>query len=113
MIKIYHNPRCSKSRAGLAYLEEKGVEFEKIEYLKDEFTVETLTKVIAKTGKQPFELIRTHEELYKKEYKGKQLSNEEWIEVMVKNPRLIHRPIVENDEKAVWAQPPAEMDVLL
>ncbi|MCL3782284.1 arsenate reductase (glutaredoxin) [Prolixibacteraceae bacterium JC049] len=113
MIKIYHNPRCSKSRAGLAYLEEKGVEFEKIEYLKDEFSVEELTEVIAKTGKKPFELIRTHEDLYKKEYKGKEFSDEQWIKIMVENPRLIHRPIIVKGDSAVWAQPPQEIDKLL
>ena len=113
MIKIYHNPRCSKSRAGLAYLEEKGVEFEKVEYLKDEFSVEELTSVIAKTGKKPFELVRTHEDLYKKEYKGRELTDEEWIKVMVENPRLIHRPIVVNEACAVWAQPPQTIDEIL
>ncbi|TKG92459.1 arsenate reductase (glutaredoxin) [Puteibacter caeruleilacunae] len=113
MIKIYHNPRCSKSRAGLKYLQEKGVEFECVEYLKDGFNEAELAELICKTGLKPFDLIRTHEKDYKENYKGKEFTDEEWIKIMVENPRLIHRPIVVKEQKAVWAQPPEKVEELL
>ena len=99
---IYHNTRCKKSRSGLQYLIQKGIEPTIVEYLKDPiFTIESLTKLIQKLNIKPIELIRTQEEIYKKNYKGKNLSNEQWISVLVKNPKLIRRPIVEKGEQAV------------
>ena len=110
-MKIYHNTRCKKSRAGLQYLQAKGIEPEIIQYLKDKpFTEETLKKLIEKIGKKPFEMIRKQEALYKKEYKGKELSDGEWIKIMSENPRLINRPIIETDDKAVWGDPVEEIE---
>ncbi len=112
MIKIYHNPRCKKSRAGLQYLEGKGVEFELVEYLKENLTEAELKDIMMKLNTSPFEMVRTQEEIYKKQLKGKEFTDEEWIKIMVENPKLIKRPIVEKDYKAVWADPPEEMDRL-
>ena len=71
--KIYHNTRCRKSRGGLKYLEDKGIEPEIIEYLKDEpFSEKSLSDVINKLGIKPQELIRTQEAIYKQNYKGKE-----------------------------------------
>lgn len=114
MIKIYHNNRCSKSRAGSKFLEEAGIKTQVIKYLTDEpFTVDSLKKLIAKTGLKPEELVRKHEDLYKKSYKGMQFTDDEWIGILVENPRLLHRPIVENGDKAVWAQPPEKANEIL
>jgi len=112
MIKIYHNPRCAKSRAGLKHLESKGVDFQLIKYLNEPFTEATFTQVLKKLGRKPEEMLRKQEKLFKTEYKGKQLSDNEWITVMVQNPRLINRPIIETDEKAVWGNPPENIDEL-
>lgn len=113
-MKIYHNPRCKKSRAGLQYLEQKGLDFEIVKYLTDTpFTEEKLASLIEKTGKQPQHLIRQQEKVYKSDYKGKKLSDKEWIKAMVEHPKLIHRPIVETESKAVWADPPENMDAIL
>ena len=113
-MKIYHNPRCKKSRAGLTFLEEKKQEFEKILYLKDQpFTIDSLAEVLKKMEKKPQEMIRTQEKLYKQKYKGKELSEKEWIKVMVENPRFINRPIIETDNKAVWGDPPENIKELL
>ena len=106
MIKIYHNPRCKKSREGLKYLEEKGLEFEIVDYIKESLSVDELSKLIDMTGLQPEELVRKQEEDYKKNYKGKSFSKEEWVKILVENPKLLQRPIVVNESKAVWAQPP-------
>jgi arsenate reductase len=112
MIKIYHNPRCSKSRAGLKHLEGKKVEFELVEYLKYPLTKVELMDILMKMHIKPFELVRTQEELYKKELKGQEFNEDEWIKILLENPKLIKRPLVVKGYKAVWAVPPEEMDRL-
>ncbi|MDZ7742302.1 MAG: arsenate reductase (glutaredoxin) [Bacteroidota bacterium] len=113
MITIYHNPRCKKSRAGLQYLKEKGVDFGIREYLKDPFNEKELKTLLTKMNKKPHDIIRTQEEKYRKELKGKNFTDEEWTDIMVENPKLIQRPIVEKEYKAVLAQPPENIDELL
>jgi len=112
MLTIYHNPRCKKSRAGLQYATEKNMEFQVREYLKDPLTEAELTALVMKLHIKPAELIRTQEEVYKKELKGLHLNDEEWIKVMVENPKLIRRPIVEGKYKAVVGDPPENIDRL-
>ncbi len=104
-IQIYHNPRCSKSRAALNLLEEKGVEHEVINYLENPPTVEELKAVLDKLGMEPQDLMRTGEAEYKEHIKGKDLSRDELIALMVKYPKVIERPIVANDLKAAIARP--------
>jgi arsenate reductase len=94
MIKIYHNPRCSKSRIALDTLKKSVDEIEIIEYLTDLFTEESLKKVIKQLAIKPLELIRKNEPVYVEHFKGKEYSNDEWIKIMVENPKLIQRPIV-------------------
>ncbi len=106
MIAIYHNSRCKKSRAGLQALKNFTDNFEIKQYLKDDpFTVETFTDVLRKLGKSPQEMIRKQEAVYKSDYKAKSFTDDEWIEIMVKNPKLIHRPIIIKDDKAVLGDP--------
>lgn len=113
MITIYHNPRCKKSRAGLEYLANKTSEFETRQYLKeDAFTVESLKEVLKLLDKSPMEMIRKQEDVFKKEIKGNDFSDEELIEKMVENPKLINRPIVIKDDKAVWGDPAEEIEKL-
>ncbi len=112
-MKIYHNPRCKKSREGLEYLKSKTADFSVVLYLKDApFTEESLAQLMKKMGKKPHEMIRTQEKIYKENYKGKELSETEWIKVMVANPKLINRPLIETDDKAVWGNPPENIDEL-
>lgn len=114
MIKIYHNNRCSKSRAGLKFLEEGNYKIEVVNYLNDTpFTFESLKSLILKTGMKPQELVRKHEDIYKKQFKGKNLTDDEWLSALVKYPKLLHRPIIENGERAVWAQPPEKANEVL
>lgn len=112
MIKIYHNPRCKKSRAGLQHLQHKGLEFEVVEYLKEGLSEEELKEVLMKMNVSPFELVRTQEEVYRKQLKGREFTDEEWVKIMVENPKLIKRPLVVKEYKAVWADPPEEMDAI-
>jgi arsenate reductase len=113
MIKIYHNPRCRKSREGLAILEKSGKEFEVIKYLEDIPTKEELREVVACLGIAPEHLIRKNEPIWKEKFKGKLLSDEEIVDAMLAYPKLIERPIVVYNKKAVIGRPLENIDVLL
>ncbi|MRT92182.1 arsenate reductase (glutaredoxin) [Ancylomarina sp. 16SWW S1-10-2] len=113
MLKIYHNPRCSKSRAALAYLVEKGLKPEVRLYLKEPYTVEEMEDVLKRMNKEPQEIIRTQEKLYKSDYKGKIFNHDEWIKILLESPQLIQRPIIVNDHKAIFAVPAEEVDAIL
>ena len=104
-MKIYHNPRCSKSRDSYKLLQEKNIEFETIEYLKNPITKEELTDLLSKLGIPAMELIRKGEAQYKENYKGKNLSEEQWVDAMIKFPKLMERPIVVKGDKAVIGRP--------
>jgi arsenate reductase len=112
MIKIYHNPRCKKSRAGLEYLKQKGIDFEIVEYLKNPLTENELKELLMKLNKKPQEMIRTQEAVYKQNFKGKNFTDDEWIKIMIENPKLIKRPIVVKDNKAVWGDPAENIEEL-
>jgi arsenate reductase (glutaredoxin) len=112
-MKILHNPRCRKSREGLEYLKTKTSDFELVEYLKEGLNKEILDEILLKTNLNPEDLVRTQEELYRKELKGKKFTREEWIRILIENPRLLHRPIVIAKHKAVLAQPPENIDKLI
>lgn len=112
MYTIYHNPRCKKSRAGLQYITEKGLEFKVREYLKDPLNEEELGSLLMKLHKKPLEMIRTQEAYFRKELKGLNLNEQEWIKVMMENPKLIQRPIVEGKYKAVLGDPVENIEAL-
>ena len=84
MITIYHNPRCSKSREGLALLEQSGKKFEVIKYLEDIISEKELKTIISKLGIEPIDLIRKNEAIWKSDYKSKELSDEQIIKAMIK-----------------------------
>ena len=113
MIKIYHNPRCRKSREGLQLLKESKQEFKIIEYLKETPNFDELKSIINLLGITPLELIRKNESIWKKNYKGKELTNDEVIRAMTEHPKLIERPIVINKEKAVIGRPPENIKYIL
>ncbi|MCT4665474.1 MAG: arsenate reductase (glutaredoxin) [Flavobacteriales bacterium] len=105
-MKIYHNPRCSKSRNTLAILEEKGADFSVVKYLDTPPSKKEIEDILKKLGIPAKDLVRKTEDIFKKELKGKEFSVEEWIDWMVKNPKLIERPIVVSGNKAVIGRPP-------
>lgn len=105
-MKIYHNPRCIKSRQTLGLIQEKGQQVEIIEYLNDVPNESELTNILKLLGMSPQQLLRTGEAIYKEKYKGKDLSDKEWIKAMIENPKLIERPIVVKGNKAVLGRPP-------
>ncbi|WP_291869036.1 arsenate reductase (glutaredoxin) [Maribacter sp.] len=106
MIKIYHNPRCSKSRQGLQILEDSGKEFKIIKYLEEIPSKEELQDIISSLGITPLQLIRKNEAIWKEQYKGKTLSNDAIIEAMLAHPKLIERPILIKGNKALLGRPP-------
>ncbi|MGD8483962.1 MAG: arsenate reductase (glutaredoxin) [Thioalkalispiraceae bacterium] len=106
-IKIYHNPRCSKSRQTLQLLGEHDVEPEVIEYLKTPPDEKTLREILKQLGLKPRQLMRTKEALYTElGLADESLSDDELIQAMLDNPKLIERPIVVKDGKAVIGRPP-------
>ncbi|WP_067028652.1 arsenate reductase (glutaredoxin) [Allomuricauda sp. CP2A] len=113
MIKIYHNPRCRKSREGLEVLEKSGQDFEVVKYLEEVPSKEELKTIIEYLGIAPMELVRKNEAVWKEKYKGKTLSDEEIITAMAENPKLIERPIVVKDKKAVIGRPSEKINTLL
>lgn len=113
MIRIYHNARCKKSREGLELLNESGKDFEIREYLKEPISEEELQDLLQKLGITPIELIRTEEKLWKQEYKNRDLSDKELVRIMAENPKLIQRPIVVKNNKAVIGRPASNISDLL
>ncbi|MEG3658788.1 arsenate reductase (glutaredoxin) [Arenibacter palladensis] len=113
MIKIYHNPRCGKSREGLAILENSGSDFEIIKYLEKVPSKNELAAIIKILGISPMELVRTKEAIWKEKFKGKSMTDDEVIAAMVAFPKLIERPIVIKDNKGVVGRPPEKIKDLL
>jgi arsenate reductase len=112
-MKIYHNPRCSKSRQTLKIIKDSGQEFEIVEYLKTPPTEEELQEILQDLNLPIDYLIRKSEEVYKTEFKGKELSDEEWIKALVENPKMLERPIVVKDGQAILGRPPENVQKLL
>jgi arsenate reductase (glutaredoxin) len=112
MLRIYHNPSCKKSRAGLQWLQESGKPFEVVEYLKNPLTEKELEKLLVKLNIKPIEVVRTQEDYYRQNLKGKRFEDHEWIKIILQNPKLLRRPIVESDYKAVFGDPPENINSL-
>lgn len=113
-VKIYHNPRCSKSRQTLQLIVEAGLEPEVVEYLDAPPSAEELDQLLKRLGMEPRELMRSKEALYRELRLGeRELSREEAIDVMVEHPRLIERPIVVRGTKAIIGRPPENVRSLL
>lgn len=113
MLKIYHNPRCRKSREGLELLEKSGRDFTVVKYLEDIPTKKELQNIISLLGIAPEKLLRKNEAIWKEEYKGKSLSDDAIVDAMIKHPKLIERPIVINGNKATIGRPKENIEKIL
>lgn len=113
MIRIYHNPRCRKSRETLELLRQAGHEPEIIEYLQTPPSADDLKKMLLKMGKKPEDIIRKGEEIFKTHFKGRTYSDDEWLKILVENPKLIERPIVVNGDKVALGRPPENVKSIL
>ena len=112
MYTVYHNPRCKKSRAGLEFVKSKTNDVEVVEYLKNPLSEEEFKKLLMKLNKKPLEMVRTQEAIYKSDFKGRNFTDDEWVKIMLEHPKLIKRPIVVKNNKAVWGDPAEEIEVL-
>ena len=107
MITIYHNPRCSKSRATLEILKSNGIEPKIVEYLKTPPDAATLNNFLKKLSMEPRDLMRKGEAPYKElKLYEKEKDKKELIDAMVQNPILIERPIIVNGDKVALGRPP-------
>ncbi len=105
MYTILHNSRCGKSREALKVLEESGKEFDVREYLKEPLTKAELKEILKKLNLKPIDIVRTNEEEWKANFKGKDLSDDEVLQAMIDYPKLIQRPIVTDEKAGVLGRP--------
>jgi len=106
MLKIYHNPRCSKSRNAVEYLNDNNHDYETILYLQTPPTGEELKDIVAKLKLNVRDIIRVKESEYKESnLSDKTLSDDQIINILTKNPKLIERPIIVANDKACIARP--------
>ena len=112
-VVIYHNPRCSKSRAALALLLERGIEPLVVDYLRSPPDAGTLTALLERLGLPASAIVRHKEELFRREYAGISLSDTDLIAAIVAHPELLERPIVQRGARAVIARPPERVLELL
>ena len=114
LVTIFHNPRCSKSRQTLALLENHGIKPTIIEYLNAPITKDKLREILSLLGLAPRDLVRKKEEVYaEKGLDNPSLSDAELIDILVKNPILIERPIVLANGKAALGRPPEQVLIIL
>ena len=105
---IYHNPKCSKSRKTLEHIKDKNIKPIIKLYLQEDITEKEIKDIVKMLCIKPIELVRQHEEEFKS-YINKDLSDEEVFNLLIKYPRLIERPIVVSDNKAILGRPPEKV----
>lgn len=104
-IKIWHNPKCSKSREAMEILQEKKCDAEVIKYLEESPSEEQIKEILKMLGIAPRELMRTKEEIYKELNLKEQQSDDALISAMAKHPKLIERPIIIKAKRAIIGRP--------
>lgn len=112
-MKIYHNPRCRKSREGIKYLESKKINFEVIDYIKNNLSLEQIKNILKKLQLKPIELVRKNEVIWKDKYKGKEFTDDQLMKILSNEPKLIERPIIVSEKLAVIGRPAENIDKLL
>jgi len=112
-MKVYHNPRCRKSRESIAYLEENGVSPDIILYLEEGLKKKEIEDLLTYLDADIQDIIRKEESVFKENYKGKELTKTQWIKALLDHPKLLQRPIITNGKKAVIGRPKENIDQLL
>ena len=113
MTTIYHNPRCSKSRQTLQLLEAAQEEIEIVLYLETIPSVQKISEIIQLLKITPMQLIRKNETVWKENFKGKDLTEDQLVQAMHDHPKLIERPIVLKNGKAALGRPPEDVLTIL
>jgi arsenate reductase len=113
-ITIYQKPTCSTCRQAVQLLKDSGKTFTTVNYYEKPFTKAQLKNLLKKAGLSPKDILRTKEDIYKElGLANKELSEDEWLDVLVAHPDLIQRPIVEKGEKVVLARPAESLKRIL
>lgn len=112
-IVLFHNPRCSKSRAALELLSSRGLQPRIVEYLKTPPSLAQLREILRKLQLQPQDLVRKGEAVYKERFSGRTLGEAEWLQALHDHPILIERPIAIRGDAAVVGRPPEKVLALL
>lgn len=113
MIKILHNPECTKSNCALDFLRNRKEAFEVIDYQQQRLSEQEIEELLALLELKPEELVRKNEAVFKEQFEGKAFSDKEWIRILAENPILIQRPIVISGHKAVIGRPIERVAALL
>jgi arsenate reductase len=114
MYLVYHNPRCKKSRAGLEFLQNNTNEEIKIKkYLNEGLDVKEIKEILSKLNLKVDKILRTQEKFYKENIKNKDLNDDEKIKLITEEPKLLHRPVIIKDKKAVIGDPPENIKDIL
>ena len=112
-ITVYEKPTCTTCRKVAKAFSEQGIDFEKVNYYIEPFSKSLLKSLLKKMQMKPSDLLRKNESVYKKlKTKIEKLSEDAILDLMVKNPDLIQRPIVEKGKKAILARPPEKINEL-
>ena len=106
MITIYHNPRCSKSRQTLELLNSRGIQADIRLYLEQPLNADELLHLLTMLNMTADQLVRKSEQYYKDNLRSKALTQDQLIQAMIENPKLIERPIVIAGDKAAIGRPP-------
>ena len=112
-LRIYHNPRCSKSRGACQILADKGIAAEIVDYLKNPPSRAELADLVQKLGLPAEALVRKGEVVFKEHYAGRTLTEDDYLDAMAAHPILIERPVVIKGDRAVIARPPEKLLELL
>lgn len=106
---LYHNTRCTKSRETLQLLQDKNVNPEIVEYMKEPITPGDLEEILDKLDIDAIDLVRKKEKVWKEEFADKELTEDEVILAMIEYPQLMERPILVNGDKARLGRPPEDV----
>ena len=113
-IVVYHKPTCSTSRKVIKAISEKGIDFDKINYYETPFTKIKLNDLLKRMKMKPSELLRKKDKNYKElDFKNKNYTEKQILDLMIKHPDLIQRPIVQKGAKVILARPPETVNDLL
>jgi arsenate reductase len=109
VLTIYHNGECSKCRGALEIIQELGIPHTVRWYIEEPLSAEELTGLLHKLQMSPEQLIRKEETLFTEQYKGKQLTDQQWLQALAEHPTLMQRPILELNDRAIVARPPEKL----
>ena len=112
-LTVYEKPTCTTCRNLVTLLEERGIDFERVNYHVEPLPAQKIRELVRKTGGSAAELLRKREPAFKEHVEGRDLSDDEIVALMAKHPELLQRPVVERGDRAVLARPVERVTELL